>query len=145
MIFCSKYKLPPPSTNQIKYSSLSTVWRCCCSAGCDVNAVDMQYRSALWLAASTEGINASKIQMTKRLVWSGSGTGAGTCCDMGQNDTIDKIELNPSIVLSSESANSRNNIQLFPQLFDEHRVNGDCHLHLQVLWVKQTVEWQFTH
>ena len=26
----------------------------------------MQYRSALWLAASTEGIMASKIQMTKK-------------------------------------------------------------------------------
>ena len=33
------------------------------------------------------------------------------CCDMGQNDTIGKIELNPSFVLSSKSANSRNDIQ----------------------------------
>ena len=46
---------------------------------------------------------------------------------MGQDDTIGKIELNPSFVLSSKSANSRNDIQLFPQLFDEHRVNGDYH------------------
>ena len=49
------------------------------------------------------------------------------CCDMDQSDTIGKIELNPSFVLSSKSANSRNDIQLFPQLFDEHRVNGDYH------------------
>ena len=30
---------------------------------------------------------------------------------MGQNDTIGKIELNPSSVLSSKSANSKNDIQ----------------------------------
>ena len=52
---------------------------------------------------------------------------------MGQNDTIGKIELNPSFVLSSDNTNYKNDIQLFPQLFDELRVNGDCHLHLQAL------------
>ena len=46
---------------------------------------------------------------------------------MGQNDTIDKIELIPSIILSSEKTNYKNDIQLFPQLFDELRVNGDYH------------------
>ena len=46
---------------------------------------------------------------------------------MGQNDTIGKIELNPSFVLSSDDTNCKNDIQLFPQLFDEHRVNGDYH------------------
>ena len=46
---------------------------------------------------------------------------------MGKNDTIGKIELNRSFVLSSDNTNHRNDIQLFPQLFDEHRVNGDCH------------------
>ena len=30
---------------------------------------------------------------------------------MGQNDTIDKIELNPSIVLSSDNTNCKNDIQ----------------------------------
>ena len=55
------------------------------------------------------------------------------CCDMGQNETIGKIELNPSFVLSSDNTNYKNDIQLFPQLFDELRVNGDCHLHLQAL------------
>ena len=49
-----------------------------------------------------------------------------TCCDMGQDDTIGKIELNPSFALSSKSANSRNDIQKFLKLFDEHKVNGDC-------------------
>ena len=49
------------------------------------------------------------------------------CCDKGQNDTIDKIELNPSFVLSSDNTNCKNDIQLFHQLFDELRVNGDCH------------------
>ena len=49
------------------------------------------------------------------------------CCDMGQNDTIGKIELNPSFVLSSDNTNCKNDIQLFHQLFDEQRVNGDCH------------------
>ena len=33
------------------------------------------------------------------------------CCDMGQNDTIGKIELNPSNVLSSEKTNCKNDIQ----------------------------------
>ena len=46
---------------------------------------------------------------------------------MGQNDTIGKIELNPSFVLSSNNTNCKNDIQLFPQLFDELRVNGDYH------------------
>ena len=35
----------------------------------------------------------------------------GNCCDTGQNDTIGKIELNPSFVLSHKSANSKNDIQ----------------------------------
>ena len=57
-----------------------------------------------------------------------SDTGASyECCDMGQDDTIGKIELNPSFVLSSDNTNCKNDIQLFPQLFDELRVNGDCH------------------
>ena len=46
---------------------------------------------------------------------------------MGQNDTIGKIELNPSFVLSSDNTNCKNDIQLFPKLFDELRVNGDYH------------------
>ena len=46
---------------------------------------------------------------------------------MGQSDTMDKIELNPSFVLSSDNTNCKNDIQLFPQLFDELRVNGDYH------------------
>ena len=35
------------------------------------------------------------------------------CCDIGQNDTIGKIELNPSIILSSDNTNCKNDIQLF--------------------------------
>ena len=62
------------------------------------------------------------------------------CCNMGQNDTIGKIELNPSSVLSSDNTNCKNNIQYFLQLFDERRVNGNCHYHLQVLTDCQTVE-----
>ena len=46
---------------------------------------------------------------------------------MGQNDTIDKIELNPSIVLSSDNTNCKNDIQLFHQLFDELSVYRDYH------------------
>ena len=49
------------------------------------------------------------------------------CCDMGQNDTIGKIELNPSFVLSSDETNYKNDIQLFHQLFDELCVNRDYH------------------
>ena len=49
------------------------------------------------------------------------------CCDMGQNDTIGKIELNPSFVLSSDETNCKNDIQLFHQLFDELSVNRDYH------------------
>ena len=41
------------------------------------------------------------------------------CCDMSQNDTIGKIELNPSFVLSSDNTNC--------QLFDELCVNRDYH------------------
>ena len=49
------------------------------------------------------------------------------CCDMGQNDTIGKIELNRSFVLSSDETNCKNDIQLFHQLFDELSVNRDYH------------------
>ena len=49
------------------------------------------------------------------------------CCDMGKNDTIGKIELNPSIVLSSDNTNCKNDIQLFYQLFDELSVYRDYH------------------
>ena len=49
------------------------------------------------------------------------------CCNMGQNDTIGKIELNQSFALSSDNTNYRNDIQLFHQLFDELRVNSDYH------------------
>ena len=46
---------------------------------------------------------------------------------MGQNDTIGKIELNPSFVLSSVETNCKNDIQLFLQLFDELSVYRDYH------------------
>ena len=49
------------------------------------------------------------------------------CCDMGQNDTIGKIELKPSIVLSSDNTDCKNDIQLFHQLFDELSVHTDYH------------------
>ena len=49
------------------------------------------------------------------------------CCDMSQNDTIGKIELNPSFVLSSDNTNYKNDIQLFHQLFDELSVYRDYH------------------
>ena len=51
----------------------------------------------------------------------------GRCCNMGQNDTIRKIELNPSIVLSSDNTHCKNDIQLFHQLFDELSVYRDYH------------------
>ena len=50
-----------------------------------------------------------------------------TCCDMGQNDTIGKIELKIIFRLAVGISNSKNDIQLFLQLFDELRVNGDYH------------------
>ena len=49
------------------------------------------------------------------------------CCDMGQNDTIGKIELKIIFRLAVGISNSRNDIQLLLQLFDELRVNGDYH------------------
>ena len=53
--------------------------------------------------------------------------GRAICYDMGQNDTIGKIELKPSIVLSSDNTNCKNDIQLFHQLFDELSVYRDYH------------------
>ena len=46
---------------------------------------------------------------------------------MGQNDTICKIEFKPSILLSSDNTNCKNDIQLFHQLFDELSVYRDYH------------------
>ena len=54
-------------------------------------------------------------------------TMVGVCCDMDQSDTIGKIELIPSIVLSSDDTDCKNDIQLFPQLFDELSVHTDYH------------------
>ena len=42
-------------------------------------------------------------------------------------DTIGKIELIPSIVLSSDNTKYKNNIQVFLQLFDELSVHRDYH------------------
>ena len=46
---------------------------------------------------------------------------------MSQNDTIGKIELISSIVLSSDNTKYKNDIQLFLQLFDELCVYRDYH------------------
>ena len=35
----------------------------------------------------------------------------GRCCDIGQIDTFSRIELNPSIILSSDNTNYKNDIQ----------------------------------
>ena len=48
-----------------------------------------------------------------------------SCCDM--SDTIGRIELNPSLVLSSNNTNCKNDIQLLCQLFDELSVYRDYH------------------
>ena len=47
--------------------------------------------------------------------------------EMLRYDTIGKIELNPSFVLSSDNTNYKNDIQLFHQLFDELSVYRDYH------------------
>ena len=47
--------------------------------------------------------------------------------EMLRYDTIGKIELIPSIVLSSDNTDCKNDIQLFPQLFDELSVHTDYH------------------
>ena len=49
------------------------------------------------------------------------------CSIMLRYDTIGKIELIPSIVLSSDNTNYKNDIQLFHQLFDELSVYRDYH------------------
>ena len=67
------------------------------------------------------------------------------CCDMSLNDTIGKIELNPSSVLSSDNTNCQNDIQQFWQQTEKLRGNGETNSHYKLLGVKQTVEWQFTH
>ena len=70
-----------------------------------------------------------KYLFEKKVILARLQNGDATCCDTGQNDTIGKIELVPSSVLSRRSTNYKNDIQWFPSLFDEHRVNGE---HLQV-------------
>ena len=52
---------------------------------------------------------------------------SANCCDIGQIDRLFKIELIPSFVLSSDDTNCKNDIQLFPQLFDELSVHRDYH------------------
>ena len=48
-------------------------------------------------------------------------------CKLLRYDTIGRIELIPSIVLSSDNTNCKNIIQLFLQLFDELSVYRDYH------------------
>ena len=68
-----------------------------------------------------------KIVQSYNRTWHSGIRSEPICCDMGQNDTIGKIELNPSIVLSSDNTNCKNDIQLFHQLFDELSVYRDYH------------------
>ena len=49
------------------------------------------------------------------------------CCDMGQNDTIGKIELIPLSSCQVIILIARMTFNSFLQLFDELRVNGDYH------------------
>ena len=70
--------------------------------------------------------NEEKLR-TKEIISCCDNNSSHVCCDMGQNDTIGKIELNPSIVLSSDNTNCKNDIQLFHQLFDELSVYRDYH------------------
>ena len=52
-----------------------------------------------------------------------------------------KIELNQVSISSSIDSNCQNDIHLFPQQFDNFRVNGDTNSHLQVTgsYLKVTV------
>ena len=47
---------------------------------------------------------------------------------MGQNDTIGKIELNPSFVLSSDNTNYKNDIQYRSGTVNSNTVNSKFHL-----------------
>ena len=47
------------------------------------------------------------------------------CCDIGQNNTIGKIELFSSFDLSSRDPDCKKNIQLFLQQFEKFSVYGD--------------------
>ena len=51
------------------------------------------------------------VVIKRRCVWDKTFPLGQFCCDMGQNDTIGKIELNPSFVLSSDNTNCKNDIQ----------------------------------
>ena len=51
----------------------------------------------------------------------------GSASGVLRYDTIGKIELNPSFLLSSDNTNYKNDIQLFHQLFDELSVYRDYH------------------
>ena len=53
--------------------------------------------------------------------------GSTTAWVLLRYDTIGKIELIPSIVLSSDNTKYKNDIQLFLQLFDELSVYRDYH------------------
>ena len=53
-------------------------------------------------------------------------------------DTHSRIELIPTIVLSSRVTNYKNNIHKFLQQFEWSRVNRDSNLHFKVLGMKQT-------
>ena len=55
----------------------------------------------------------SKIQITQSTLLYFPSIGHSFCCDMGQNDTIGKIELIPSSVLSENNTNYKNDIHKF--------------------------------
>ena len=56
--------------------------------------------------ATNDGVHISSLHLTANIK-----KNTIRCCDMGQNDTIGKIELNPSFVLSSDNTNCKNDIQ----------------------------------
>ena len=71
--------------------------------------------------------------------------GGYICCNIGQYDTISKIELFPSYHLSSRDPNCKNGIQLFLQQFEKFSVYCVTNCHYKVLGAKQTSEWYFTY
>ena len=62
-------------------------------------------------AAEEPEINQVTVATVTTTSTTNTQTVAGACCNMGQNDTIGKIELNSSFVLSSEETNCKNDIQ----------------------------------
>ena len=99
-------RIPVPISKDVKVSKSVNCWNLKYS---NLWSRDDHNRSQVLGSQSESTIYQNVIQPANAI--NGQDSNPGNCCDTSQNDTIGKIELNPSFILSSDNTNCKNDIQ----------------------------------